>query len=173
MNHRVACVNLPIFSCKMTSILIDLASFQVLGRPESQAHQMRTLNLQPVKPCIILAAGLLVGRCHSANFVVTNNLDSGPGSLRSAVSNSNVSGGTVTFSNVTGTIVLTNGQLTISQPGVNIIGPGAANLIISGYQSNGVFMSRLPLPARFRDSPSRTDRPRDRAAAFALSAILS
>ena len=73
-------------------------------------------------------------------ILVSNNQDSGPGSLRQAIQTANtLGGGTITFSNVTGTIVLTNGPLTISQPGVNIIGPGPTNLVISGNQASGVF----------------------------------
>jgi hypothetical protein len=72
-----------------------------------------------------------------ATFVVTN-AGSGAGSLRQAVANATASGGGyVVFSNVTGTITLTN-ELILGNK-VEIIGPGSTNLAISGGFVNRVF----------------------------------
>jgi hypothetical protein len=63
---------------------------------------------------------------------VTNLNDSGPGSLRFAISNA-LAGDTISLA-VTGSIVLTSGELAISRSLTNLtlIGPGATNLTISG-----------------------------------------
>ena len=74
---------------------------------------------------------------HAATFTVTNTNDSGAGSLRQAVLDANTAAGpdTITFS-VTGTIVLTTGQIRIEGP-LTIVGPGAANLAISDIRVFG------------------------------------
>jgi MBG domain (YGX type)/MBG domain len=67
--------------------------------------------------------------------VVTNNNDSGAGSLRQAVQDV-VAENFITFaSNVTGVITLTNGQISITK-GMNILGPGANVLTVSGVTNN-------------------------------------
>jgi len=83
----------------------------------------------------------------------TNDVDDGvPGiahcSLREAINAANATPGTnsINFATaipglvagVTGTITLTNGQLTITNS-VNISGPGAANLTVSGNNMNRIF----------------------------------
>ena len=85
---------------------------------------------------------LSLGVADAAIFTVTNNNDSGAGSLRQAVADANTAAGpdTITFS-VTGTIVLTTGQLSITSP-MTIVGPGADNLTISGIgNANGRIFS--------------------------------
>jgi hypothetical protein len=69
-------------------------------------------------------ANSLVG----ATRMVTSLDDSGPGSLREQVANAD-SGDTISFA-VSGTIVLTNGELLINK-NLRISGPGATNLAIS------------------------------------------
>ena len=68
-------------------------------------------------------------------------------SLREAINaaNANADTNTINFATgVTGMIALTNGQLTINNS-VNINGPGAANLTVSGNNSNRVFsLSGVP-----------------------------
>ena len=75
----------------------------------------------------------------AATFTVTSNNDSGAGSLRDAVAQSNTSPGadTIDFA-VTGTIVLTTGQLPINGP-LTIVGPGAGSLTIDGNAINRIF----------------------------------
>jgi len=72
----------------------------------------------------------------SVTLCVTNLSNDGPGSLRQAISLV-PAGGTITFS-VSGTIILTNRELLITN-NLSIIGPGAAQLAVSGNNSNRVF----------------------------------
>ena len=68
----------------------------------------------------------------AATITVTNTNDSGPGSLRQALTSAN-DGGTITFA-VRGTITLTSGTLVIDKS-VTISGPGADRLAIDGIQA--------------------------------------
>jgi hypothetical protein len=63
-----------------------------------------------------------------ATHVVTNLDDGGPGSLREELASANA-GDTISFA-ISGTIVLTNGELSISNS-LKIAGPGSTNLAIS------------------------------------------
>jgi predicted outer membrane repeat protein len=74
-------------------------------------------------------------------FTVTNLNDSGVGSLREAIVQSNQAPGpnTIDFApGLTGTIVLTSGQLPINGP-LTIVGPGAGVLTIDGNANSRVF----------------------------------
>lgn len=74
----------------------------------------------------------------ATNRQVNNLNDSGTFSLRYWIANA-VPGDTIVFSNgLSGTIVLTNGELVIAQ-GLSISGPGATNLAVSGNASSRVF----------------------------------
>lgn len=76
----------------------------------------------------------------SQSAIVTNTLDSGPGSLRQAVADV-ASGGSVTFSSLFSTpqtILLSSGEIRILK-NVNITGPGASLLTVSGNNANRVF----------------------------------
>lgn len=73
------------------------------------------------------------------SVIVTNTSDDGPGSLRQAIRDS-ASGGTISFSSFFSqpqTITLTTGELAIGN--INIVGPGADLLTISGNNSSAVF----------------------------------
>src|SRR5499427_5355673 len=70
-------------------------------------------------------------------IVVTNTNDSGPGSLRDALAIAN-DGDTIDASGVSGTILLTSGELQIHH-NVTINGPGAANLAVNGNATSRVF----------------------------------
>ncbi|HTS18717.1 MAG TPA: choice-of-anchor Q domain-containing protein [Verrucomicrobiae bacterium] len=73
------------------------------------------------------------------SLAVSNTNDSGPGSLRQAILYANAfGGGTIAFSNVTGVITLTSGELIISNT-ITIAGPGATDLAVSGSASSTVF----------------------------------
>ena len=75
---------------------------------------------------------------NAADIQVTNNNDSGAGSLRLAIADVGI-GEEITFAdNVTGTITLTTGQLSISK-NLTITGPGADILTISGNNASRVF----------------------------------
>src|SRR5262245_9991633 len=70
-----------------------------------------------------------------ANIIsVTNTNDSGPGSLRDALAAAN-DGDTIDATDVSGTILLTSGELQINH-NVTINGPGAGSLAVNG---NAIF----------------------------------
>ena len=70
-------------------------------------------------------------------IVVTNTNDSGPGSLRDALAVAN-DGDTIDATGVSGTILLTSGELQITH-NVTINGPGAENLAVDGDATSRVF----------------------------------
>ena len=70
-------------------------------------------------------------------IVVTNTNDSGPGSLRQTLADAN-DGDTIDATGVSGTILLTSGELQITH-NVTINGPGAENLAVSGNNTSRVF----------------------------------
>jgi hypothetical protein len=72
----------------------------------------------------------------AVTITVTNNNDSGAGSLRQAIADAN-DGDTIHFG-ITGTITLTTGQLLVAKS-VTISGPGAASLTINGNLTSRVF----------------------------------
>jgi hypothetical protein len=65
----------------------------------------------------------------ATTITITNTNDSGPGSLRQALTDAN-DGDTINFA-VTGTIDLTNGELLVNK-NVSITGPGSATLAVDG-----------------------------------------
>jgi len=90
------------------------------------------------------AAAAFATSAEAATYTVTNTDDSGAGSLRQAITDANTNGvagtpDTITFaSGVTGSIGLTSGTLTISDPGgLSIEGPGASTLSVSGAGQAG------------------------------------
>ena len=91
---------------------------------------------------MVAAAPLLTsGAAQAASFEVTNLNDSGPGSLRQAIIDSNALAGAdvITFqAGLTGTIVLSTGQLNVSDS-VTVTGPGAASLTIDANDTSRVF----------------------------------
>jgi hypothetical protein len=82
----------------------------------------------------ILSSG--INRVSAATLTVTNNNDSGPGSLRQAIADA-APGDTINFA-VTGTITLTSAELVIDKD-LTIQGPGAQMLTISGNNSVRIF----------------------------------
>ncbi|WP_163156010.1 autotransporter-associated beta strand repeat-containing protein [Bradyrhizobium uaiense] len=95
-----------------------------------------------------LAAALVVAVClgtvtaAQAQFVVTTTADSGPGSLRDAINQANVAGGTITFNLPANSTIATstaNGALPPINNNVTIDGSGSSGLVISGGNANRVF----------------------------------
>lgn len=87
------------------------------------------------------AALAAVPAAQAATFTVSNLDDAGPGSLRQAILDANGAAGAdvIEFqAGLTGTIVLTSGQLAITDS-VDIQGPGAASLAVSGNDASRVF----------------------------------
>src|SRR5262245_48500148 len=83
-----------------------------------------------------------------ATFSVTNLNDSGGGSLRQAITDANTTPGHdfVAFqAGLTGTIVLTSGELAILDT-VDVVGPGASALTVSGNNASRIF-NTTPSPA--------------------------
>ncbi|MDE3066157.1 MAG: hypothetical protein KGJ60_01255 [Verrucomicrobiota bacterium] len=85
----------------------------------------------------LLWAGSVHLRAATTTLFVTNTADSGPGSLRAALAGAG-DGDTIDATGVSGTIILTNGQLAVSR-GVTVLGPGAAVLTVSGNHASRVF----------------------------------
>ena len=80
---------------------------------------------------VLLVALILVSSSRAANYVVVRYADSGPGTLRQAILNANTrGGGTITFSNVTGTINLVS-PLPVLTANITILGPGLSELAIA------------------------------------------
>jgi predicted outer membrane repeat protein len=77
------------------------------------------------------------GNAPASIIVVTDANDSGPGSLRNALTVAN-DGDTIDATGVSGTILLTSGELQITR-NVTINGPGAKNLAVNGNAISRVF----------------------------------
>ncbi len=99
-------------------------------------------QILPSAALLTLSVGAgLAGQAQAATFTVTNTNDAGAGSLRDAIAAANAAGGAdiIDFqAGLTGTITLTTGQLNIADS-VQINGPGAANLSVSGNNASRVF----------------------------------
>src|SRR5436309_15502776 len=92
-----------------------------------------------IKPAVIATALLFITAipAYATTIFVTNTNDSGPGSLRDALATANV-GDTIDATGVSGTILLTSGELQITQS-VTINGPGAGTLAVDGNATFRVF----------------------------------
>src|SRR5260370_5722643 len=103
-------------------------------KPFCQAHALPHVAPRPLRYRPRIEA--LETRCLPST--VTNLLDAGPGSLRQAILDT-PAGGTVDFqADLTGTITLTSGELTINRS-LTIDGPGAAVITVSGNHASRVF----------------------------------
>lgn len=100
------------------------------------------------------AVGLSSGETRAgAAFMVTNLNDNGPGSLRQAILNANASPGGDTIGvavGLSGTIILTSGQLTISDD-LTLTGPGERLLAVSGNNASRVFEIALGVNVSMSD----------------------
>ncbi len=101
------------------------------------------LNFVPRLATWCIIASLLIATSGSGvTLLVYNTNNAGAGSLRQALQDNAALGGgnQIVFSNVvTGTITLTGGQLNVTAS-VDIVGPGADFLAVSGNSSSRIFM---------------------------------
>ena len=91
---------------------------------------------------LVVAVCLGTVTAAQAQFVVTTTADSGPGSLRDAINQANVAGGTITFNLPANSTIATsaaNGALPPINNNVTIDGSGSSGLVISGGNANRVF----------------------------------
>src|SRR5262245_42295170 len=88
--------------------------------------------------CVSLVFLATTAKAAPCTNTVSNTLDSGPGSLRYALANA-TNFETITFCpSVTGTILLTNGELVVSNS-LTILGPGPGSLAVNGNSASRVF----------------------------------
>ena len=113
------------------TFLKSLTSTSTHRRPTRRRPPVTRLRLEPLEDRIVLST-----------FVVGNLDDSGPGSLREAVSaaNSNPGADLIRFAPAAraGVIALTSGELAITDD-LRIDGPGAGRLAVSGSEASRVF----------------------------------
>jgi hypothetical protein len=114
-----------------------------LSRQQRRAMQRKLRKAGKGQTALTLGAAALaaVPAAQAATFTVTNLNDNGAGSLRQAIIDANGAAGAdaIQFqAGLTGTITLTTGQLWIYDS-VDIQGPGASVLTVSGNNASRVF----------------------------------
>src|SRR5438445_86336 len=97
---------------------------------------MKTKNLFLIPTLIAVLNLLSTGRV-AATITVTSTADSGMGTLRAALASAG-NGDTIDATGVSGSILLTSGELLITSS-VTILGPGPANLAVDGNADVRVF----------------------------------
>jgi hypothetical protein len=114
----------------------------VMAKTREKEREKRNRKGAAVASGAALALGALTGgAADAATFEVSNLDDAGAGSLRQALLDANAAAGadTITFqTGLTGTITLTTGELAIADS-LDIQGPGAAALAVSGNNASRVF----------------------------------
>lgn len=116
---------------------LDLMNFRGYSNHSSSASNLLT----PSADLLAGDASVLTGR----RYVVTNNKDNGPGSLRDAIkqANAHLGSDTIVFqglfrAGLANTITLTSGELAITDS-LTIVGPGADALTVSGNHTSRIF----------------------------------
>src|SRR5664280_1967901 len=94
----------------------------------------RSLFLTASVCCVLFIT--ILPSIRAATLTVTNTNDTGAGSLRDALAGA-ADADTIDLS-IAGTILLTNGELVVTN-NINIVGPGPAALLIDGNGTNRVF----------------------------------
>jgi len=97
---------------------------------------IRVSNIKSAAICVILACALTIS-ADATTIIVSNTNDSGPGSLRQALSIAN-DGDVIDATGISGVIILTSGELLVSRS-VTINGAGADLLAVDGNASSRVF----------------------------------
>jgi hypothetical protein len=96
-------------------------------------------NINPAIINATLGDGSDIGAVEVSPLVVTTTNDAGAGSLRQTILDTSVVEHSITFaSNIVGNVKLTSGELSVGRD-LNIIGPGAGILAISGNNSSRAF----------------------------------
>jgi len=116
------------FNSFLTGFLTKTVAQRRRGRPARRTSPIRRLKLECLENRLTLSG---------SPVIVTTGADSGPGSLRAAIGSA-VSGETIEFASNVHSIKLTSGDLPIVT-NLNIIGPGANRLSISGNNASRVF----------------------------------
>src|SRR5438093_7100402 len=100
---------------------------------------LRTRLLLTAMPMLVVLALLAAPAAGASTLTVTNAQDKGAGSLRDTITNAK-SGDTIVFSPALNgqTITLTSGELVINKS-LDVEGPGADELTISGNDTSRVF----------------------------------
>jgi parallel beta-helix repeat protein len=115
---------------------------RALERAQGQTRKPGTAEKALISGAALALAGFgLATPADAATFNVSNLNDSGAGSLRQAILDANAAAGadTITFqAGLTGTITLASGQLDVTDS-VDIQGPGAAVISVSGNNASRVF----------------------------------
>src|SRR5215212_1933108 len=137
--------------CLYTNRQPSIAAPEIMSRgarkrmPVSRSRKPSSADLATGAVTLGIAA-LAAPGADAATFTVTNLNDTGAGSLRAAIGSANASAGAdvILFqAGLTGTIGLTTGQLDITDS-VDIQGPGAATLTVSGSNSSRIFYLYYP-----------------------------
>jgi hypothetical protein len=97
-------------------------------------------NFRAVTVCLIWACALTIP-AHATTIIVTNTNDSGPGSLRQALADTN-DGDTIDATSISGVITLTSGQLQVDKS-MTINGAGADRLAIDANMASRIFQIGL------------------------------
>lgn len=113
------------------------------ARRTPEVHPSNSSSSSPATKALGLGVAALaaVPAANAATFTVTNLNDSGAGSLRQAIADANsaATDDVVDFqAGLTGTITLTTGEIAITDD-VDIDGPGAATITVSGNNASRVF----------------------------------
>src|SRR6266446_1662861 len=102
-------------------------------RNQPMRPKFSSINLV-VAGCLVMLASTLSA---AANITVTDTADNGPGTLREALASA-ANGDTIDATGVSGSILLTSGELLVANS-VTILGPGPANLAVNGNAASRVF----------------------------------
>ena len=99
-----------------------------------------SMMVGPLVRALLATTCLTPGAVWAADFTVSNNADSGAGSLRQAIINANAAGGSnnIIINSGVGTITLTSGDLPIIQNNATIVGNG--NTLSGGGSFRGLFV---------------------------------